>query len=560
MNQNDGTNSISGRVSAIQKNNNQIQVTIDSTAFGQIPPSGENGSLHNFFYEPGGISDEQMVILQQALYSKIGVTVNFQMGGSTGRTVNSISINTAVITINQNMFFCDQNRWSPKGVCYQPQDGVDPLSDNNFSDIQNLVDPQTPYGFTNLGINCLRVYQVDPTAKHDKVMQLLAASGIYVLVGAVNAATAITGTASSVPTTTVTRVKEVADAFAAYDNVLGFSISNELLDSNDQTNYGLVSIVKQVKQQMQAHMQKQNYRAIPIGCCTRDDPAFTFSATQAYTCGPADLRMDFIGYNAYRWVVDSGSTPSAGTINQYYLLYQQFQNFPVPVMLTEMGAQCTGGRNWTQIPYIFGETQVSSTPPNSLSATMSDAISGCFAFRFYEQGDGFGLVNNTTPPSIMTSGNGGGYQDLQAAYNKITSFTGTPNGVTEVKCSSLTGNPYAGNNASGGLPSAVTVTLTNSITSPANGTTITFNYTLVKAPTPTDWISAATIPPLGSAQSVTFPAGTMAISMVYETPGSQWLQGCQLQGASLLALQSGDTIQGQWESPNGNGICPIVTA
>uniref|UniRef100_UPI003594419B hypothetical protein n=1 Tax=Persicitalea sp. TaxID=3100273 RepID=UPI003594419B len=85
------------------------------------------------------------------------------------------------IQIRNNFFYLDGQRWSPKGICYQPQDGVDPLSDDKLSVIQGLVDGN----WKKLGINAVRVYQVDPSLPHDQVMALLAAHHIYVEVGAV---------------------------------------------------------------------------------------------------------------------------------------------------------------------------------------------------------------------------------------------------------------------------------------------------------------------------------------------------------------------------------------
>lgn len=474
--------------------------------------------------------------------------------------VNNSKTLTPAITVSGNIFMAKGVRWSPKGVCYQPTDNVDPLSDDNLAAITELLNPDTKYGLLNLGINCIRVYQVDPAASHDKVMDLLSKNGIYVLVGTVNSTTAIPSNTTSLPANTVARVKAVADAFHKYDNVLGFSISNELLDSNDQTNYGLVGIVKQLKQALQSHMKAHSYRAIPIGCCTRDDPSFTYPATQAYVCGTAEQRMDFIGYNCYRWIVDNGASPPAGALNAYYDLYHHFKDFPVPVMLTEIGAQCVNGRGWSQIPYIFGKQNVSSTPPHSKSANMADAISGCFAFQYYQHTNNFGLVepNHSLNPSPVTTSNGingaGGYIELQQAYNAITAFSGNANGAPDIQCSSLTGNPYAGNCSSGGLATAITVMLTNDISNPTRK--ITFNYSLQEKPSENDWITAVTIEPNGESRQFTFPQGTQTISMVYEV-SPQWFQGCQLRGANLLSIKNGDTIHGQWIAPNGNGTCTV---
>jgi len=108
-----------------------------------------------------------------------------------------------------------------------------------------------------------------------------------------------------------------------------------------------------------------------------------------------------------------------------------------------------------------------------------------------------------------------------------------------------------------GLPgTAVTVTLTNSITTPALGRNIKFNYTSdVDSASPT-WHEAVEIEALGTSKSFTFPAGTNGISMVYEVDSS-WMQGCQLKGTALENIKDGDTIQGNWISPNGNGSCPV---
>lgn len=553
---------ISGRVKAISNNDGMTSVTLDSTAYGQIPTHGVDGPLNNFFYSPGGISAAQEAVFVAAQNSQAGVTVYFKMSGDAGRVVSEVRyVAEQAITTTQNIFMSNGQRWSPKGVCYQPYDGIDPISDDNIDTIAALLDPNTEFGLFQLGINCLRVYQIDPGKKHDQVMQLLANNGIYVLVGAVNATTAIPRNASSVPAITISRVQQVADAFASYPNVFGFSISNELLDSDSASEYGLVSIVKQVKQHMQSYMASKSYRAIPIGCCIRDDPAYTFPATLAYACGDAATRMDFIGYNCYRWVVENGQPVPAGALNAYYDLYAQFNSFPVPVILTEIGAQCQGGRDWSQIAYIFGQNQVATLPPSSLTATLSEAISGCFAFRYYDQGNGFGLVTpvaSATPAAII-SGNGGGYTALSTAYQAVTAFSGSANGVDKLSCSSLSGNPYAGNNTpTAGLPTAVSVTLTNTITNPATGRRIAFSYSLQANPTPGDWIPAVTIPAHGAAQQFTFPAGTQAISMAFEVSATEWDQGCQLQGPNLLALQNGQTIQGNWVAPGGNGACAVI--
>ena len=106
------------------------------------------------------------------------------------------------------------------------------------------------------------------------------------------------------------------------------------------------------------------------------------------------------------------------------------------------------------------------------------------------------------------------------------------------------------------LPEAVSVTLTNSITNPPSGRVIKFNYTSDLNADPVIWTEAVKIEALGASKPFTFPKGTQAISMIYEAD-SNWSQGCQLGGENLLSISDGDTIEGQWIIPDGNGTCLV---
>lgn len=464
-------------------------------------------------------------------------------------------MSTTPITVSSNMFFKGTERWSPKGVCYQPTDGVDPLSDDNYDLIKSLLSPSNN-GFSLLGINCLRVYQVDPEASHDKVMGLLAANNIYVLVGAVNGDTAVPGNATSTPAKTVARVEAVADAFCKYDNVLGFSISNELLDGGDSTNYGLIGIVRNVKKQMAAYMASKNYRKIPIGCAMRDVPSYTFPASVAYASGDATDRLDFIGYNCYRWVVPNGATPPNGAELAYYDLYNQFKSFPVPVMLTEIGAACPKGRAWSQVPYILGTKKIETVGPVE-SCNMSDAISGCFAFRFYDHQAGWGMVTpvSAEKPTIVTGTDYGGYTDLSGIYKGITSFVGTPNGISQMACPE--GNPYCPGGSgpsNGGLQTPATMTITNSFANPARN--IVVSYSLKSNPGDGDWITAVKIAIGGPAQQFTFPTGTQQVSVAYQDGPTTWYSGCTVKDMSKL--KDNETLVANWGGSGGFGPCMIV--
>lgn len=156
-------------------------------------------------------------------------------------------------------------------------------------------------------------------------------------------------------------------------------------------------------------------------------------------------------------------------------------------------------------------------------------------------------VNTNVGTSTLT-GRDGYFFVLDTATG--TTATDCKITISNVKIEGTTNVP-----SNTGLSEAVSVTLTNDITNPASGRTIKFNYRTDA----TNWQEAVEIEAKGTPQTFTFPKGTQAISMVYYD-GSAWLQGCQLTGNSLLGLSNGDTIQGQWMEPNGNGTCSITSS
>ncbi|CAI5707728.1 unnamed protein product [Peronospora effusa] len=92
----------------------------------------------------------------------------------------------------------------------------------------------------DLGVNTIRLYSVDPSLPHDEFMCACSEAGIYVLVGI----TAPCKECSVLdymppkcyPDKLLTRAQMVYNAFAVYDNTLGFSVGNE---NNLQVPIGL---------------------------------------------------------------------------------------------------------------------------------------------------------------------------------------------------------------------------------------------------------------------------------------------------------------------------------
>ena len=445
------------------------------------------------------------------------------------------------IQIRNNFFYLNGQRWSPKGICYQPMDEVDPLSDDKLSVIQELVEGN----WKTLGINAIRVYQVDPSLPHDQVMTLLAANQIYVEVGAVNGKTSINASNPQYTSTFLNRIKSVADAFARYDNVLYLSIANEAITPGLSPGYPIPSIIKAGARDLRVYMAQKGYRAIPIGCAERDAPPYTTQAAAAYMCGAPEERLDVLGYNCYRWA--AGDLP--GHLDAYYHLCQVDFSFDgaapvIPVIMTEYGANNIKPRPFDDVPYLFGNKPVVW---NGNSVNMADIFSGGFVFRYKEDGANFGLVDAADQPTSF-----GGFANLQKAYQGIADFSsGTPNTSGVLACSAIGANPYnlplpAAPAGGGGILNELSVTVTNEI-EPA--TSIRLNCQVDG-----NWTSVLTMSAGQPLSAATIPAGTTQVQIVFQsTNDSKWYQGCGV--AQLAAMHNGATIRGTWQAPDGQGSC-----
>lgn len=444
------------------------------------------------------------------------------------------------ITISNNLFMCGTEQWAPKGVCYQPTDFVDPISDTeNLTTIQNLLKTSTTFGFTNLHINAIRVYQVDPSSHHKSVMDALAAKGIYVLVGAVNNVTTVFSSTAEY----YKRLEQIADEFCQYKNVLGFSLGNESIGSSGHTpGYDIPAKIRAGAKHLKAYMKSKSYRTVPLTVALRDDPQYTIPAAKAYMCGDASERVDFLGYNCERWA--GGST--AAKVGAYYDLAKAFDGAnPVPITFTEMGSNPVdiSPRNWAQIPYLFGTKDV--TPQSgSGSLNMADIVSGGFAFRYYERPSGWGMLKSNGDEIPDHGGS-----SLQAEYLNITSFSSTGNTMGTAPCS--TSNPYVAQTtpSSGGIPADLPAKFTFNV---ADSRSIVLNYS--KDDSGNHWIVLVS-GALGDAPvDVTIPKGTKQLSVAYKKGGT-WYNACNIINATVL--KANDTIVGNWVAPNGEGACTI---
>ena len=130
------------------------------------------------------------------------------------------------------------NRFEIFGIAYQPggsagfnpSSGVDPLSNPEMC-IRDAALMQ------KLGLNTIRVYNLDPALNHDECVSIFDYAGIYMLID-VNSpmpgqAINQLDPSSTYDATYLKRVFQVIDNFRGYPNLLGFISANELINDVD---------------------------------------------------------------------------------------------------------------------------------------------------------------------------------------------------------------------------------------------------------------------------------------------------------------------------------------
>ncbi|KAK7207924.1 Glucanosyltransferase-domain-containing protein [Myxozyma melibiosi] len=271
-----------------------------------------------------------------------------------------------------------------KGVDYQPggsssfEDGSDPLSDVESCTRDIVL-------FQELGINTIRIYSIDPSIDHDECMTKLAAAGIYLLLD-VN--TPIYGQSLNrdEPWTTytesyLTHVFAVIEAFAGYNNTLGFFAGNEVVN-NETSAEASPHYVKAVVRDMKEYMGNHTIRQIPVGYSSADDLDYRVSLANYLEAGPAEDAVDFYGVNSYEWCGEN-TFEGAG----FDTLVENFENYTIPVFFSEFGCNLVQPRLFEEVASIF-------------SNNMSKVFSGGLVYEYSQEDSDYGLVSIADDGSV----------------------------------------------------------------------------------------------------------------------------------------------------------------
>lgn len=187
-----------------------------------------------------------------------------------------------------------------------------------------------------LGVNTIRVYNLDPIVNHDECASIFNEVGIYMLLD-VNSPlpgdSLVPGAqlAGSYNTNYLEHIFSVVEAFKDYDNLLGFIGGNEVM--NDAPSGGTVPpYLRSVTRDLKNYIAKNAKRPIPVGYSAADVREILADSWAYLSCdidGDANdmSRIDFFGLNSYSWCGSTATFQTSG----YNVLVEQFSNTTIPV-------------------------------------------------------------------------------------------------------------------------------------------------------------------------------------------------------------------------------------
>ncbi|TGO84068.1 hypothetical protein BPOR_0554g00040 [Botrytis porri] len=349
---------------------------------------------------------------------------------------------------------------------YNPSSGVDPLSDGAVC----LRDAAL---MQQLGVNAIRVYNVDGNLNHDECASIFNEVGIYMLID-VNSPLSGESIDRSSPSTTydvsyLNRTFAVVEAFKDYPNTLLFFAGNEVINDDD-TGRTVPPYMRAVTRDLKNYISKHSSRSIPVGYSAadvRDILLDTWNFLQCTTTGDDSdpSRADVFALNSYSWCGDSSYTTSG-----YDVLVSDFSNTSVPVFFSEYGCNVPAPRVFTEVPVLYGPL-------------MAPVLSGGMVYEFSQETSNYGLVTINDDGSAQLLSD---YNTLQDQFNtlNITSIQGVKaqnTTTTAPSCDSslITSSTFANNWTIPAVPPGAEDLINNGIKNANNGKIISVSSTKV---------------------------------------------------------------------------------
>lgn len=277
---------------------------------------------------------------------------------------------------NGNRFQIVGIDYQPGGSAgYDPKSGKDPLSDRDHC-LRDAALMQV------LGVNTIRVYNLDPNVNHDECASIFNAAGMYMIID-VNSPLPGEALTSFEPWTSyydtyLNRTFAIVEAFKSYPNTLLFFSGNEVIDKAESAEFG-PRYIRAVTRDLKNYIKKHSDRYIPVGYSAADVRDILWDSWNYFTCrikGEKDdeSRADVFGLNSYSWCGDA--TFESSTFKD---LVDGFEETTVPIFFSEFGCNEVTPRPFTEIAAIYGDK-------------MTPVFSGGMVYEYTQEANNYGLV------------------------------------------------------------------------------------------------------------------------------------------------------------------------
>ncbi|EFW99571.1 beta-glucanosyltransferase gel2 [Grosmannia clavigera kw1407] len=299
------------------------------------------------------------------------------------------------------------DRFQVVGVAYQPGGssgynpslGFDPLSDGSKC-LRDAALMQI------LGINAIRVYNLDPDLNHDECASIFNDAGMYLMID-VNSPLVGESLNSDEPWTSyyaayLNRTFAVVEAFRHYPNTLLFFSGNEVISDLDSAK-AAPPYIRAVTRDIKTYIAKHSDRSIPVGYSAADVRSVLFDSWNYFQCAESGVandtsRADVFALNSYSWCGDSSFTTSG-----YDTLVEGFSGTSIPVFYSEFGCNVPAPRIFTEVSTIYSDK-------------MMPVFSGGVVYEYANEVSNFGLVNISTDGSVDILQD---FYTLRDRYSKI---------------------------------------------------------------------------------------------------------------------------------------------
>ncbi|KAL0079233.1 carbohydrate-binding module family 43 protein [Phycomyces blakesleeanus] len=297
------------------------------------------------------------------------------------------------IIIKGTRFFdkVTQEQFFVKGVSYQPRTNhvlIDPLADPVACRRDSAL-------MAHLGLNVIRVYEVDPANNHDECMKSFADAGIYILLDIATPKFSVNRARPEYDVRLLQAYRATIDAFGDYNNIFAFLAGNEV--TNDKTNTLASAYVKAGVRDIKRYL-RDTRRYIPVGYANNDDGDIRDAIRDYFSCGDPDDQVDFFGVNLYEWCGKSTFEKSG-----YADRTREFDKFNKPVFLTEYGCNLVSPREFGEVEAIY-------------SPAMTGVWSGGVVYEWTQENNNYGLVQqNPTNLTLLPD-----YTNLKDALSRVS--------------------------------------------------------------------------------------------------------------------------------------------